>query len=57
MASPGVGAILVIFLAGLAIVADAIVWLPLLLRKALLLVAIVLAPLAFSRSSWDAAKR
>jgi hypothetical protein len=56
MASPGVGAILIIFLAGLAIAAAAIVWLSLLIRKALLLVAIVLAPLAFSGSSWDAAK-
>ncbi|KFI81935.1 hypothetical protein A9A89_0966 [Bifidobacterium psychraerophilum DSM 22366] len=56
MASPGVGAILIIFLAGLAIAAAAIVWLSLLVRKALLLVAIVLAPLAFSGSSWDAAK-
>jgi hypothetical protein len=56
MASPGVGAILIIFLAGLAIASAAIVWLSLLIRKALLLVAIVLAPLAFSGSSWDAAK-
>ena len=43
MASPGVGAILIIFLAGLAIASAAIVWLSLLIRKALLLVAIVLA--------------
>lgn len=56
MASPGVGAILIIFLAGLAIASAAIVWLSLLIRKALLLVAVVLAPLAFSGSSWDAAK-
>ncbi|MCI1636786.1 MAG: conjugal transfer protein TrbL [Bifidobacterium crudilactis] len=56
MASPGVGAILIIFLAGLAIAAAAIVWLSFLVRKALLLVAIVLAPLAFSGSSWDTAK-
>lgn len=56
MASPGVGAILIIFLAGLAIASAAIVWLSLLIRKALLLVAIVLAPLAFSGSPWDAAK-
>jgi hypothetical protein len=56
MASPGVGAILIIFLAGLAIASSAIVWLSLLIRKALLLVAVVLAPLAFSGSSWDAAK-
>jgi hypothetical protein len=56
MASPGVGAILIIFLAGLAIASAAIVWLSLLIRKALLLVAVVLAPLAFSGSSWDATK-
>ena len=56
MAAPGVGAVLLIFLAGLAIAAAAIVWLSLLVRKALLLVAIALAPLAFSGSSWDAAK-
>jgi DNA processing protein len=45
---PPVGAIITIFLAGLAITAAAIVWLSLLVRKALLLVAIVFAPLAFS---------
>ncbi|ALN13904.1 conjugal transfer protein TrbL [Acidipropionibacterium acidipropionici] len=55
-AAPGVGAIITIFLAGLAISAAAIVWLSLLVRKALLLVAIVLAPLAFSGASWDAAR-
>lgn len=54
--APGVGAIITIFLAGLAISAAAIVWLSLLVRKALLLVAIVLAPLAFSGASWDATK-
>ncbi|MFD2028510.1 conjugal transfer protein TrbL [Promicromonospora aerolata] len=54
IAAPGVGAIITIFLAGLAIAAAAIVWLSLLVRKALLLVAIVLAPLAFSGASWDA---
>jgi len=56
IAAPGVGAIITIFLAGLAISASAIVWLSLLVRKALLLVAIVLAPLAFSGASWDAAR-
>lgn len=56
IAAPGVGAIITIFLAGLAISAAAIVWLSLLVRKALLLVAIVLAPLAFSGASWDATK-
>lgn len=54
--APGVGAIITIFLAGLAITSAAIVWLSLLVRKALLLVAIVMAPLAFSGSSWDASR-
>ncbi|GAB3764827.1 conjugal transfer protein TrbL [Microlunatus parietis] len=56
IAAPGVGAIITIFFAGLAIAAAAIVWLSLLVRKALLLVAIVFAPLAFSGSSWDATR-
>ncbi|WP_035766772.1 conjugal transfer protein TrbL [Arthrobacter sp. TB 23] len=56
IAAPGVGAIITIFLAGLAISAAAIVWFSLLVRKALLLVAIVLAPLAFSGASWDATR-
>ena len=56
IAAPGVGAIVTIFLAGLAIAAAAIVWLSLLVRKALLLVAIVFAPLAFSGASWDASR-
>ncbi|MFT4213256.1 MAG: conjugal transfer protein TrbL [Microbacterium sp.] len=54
--APGVGAILTIFLAALAITAAAIVWLSLLVRKALLLVAVVLAPFAFSGASWDATR-
>ncbi|ACV05736.1 conjugal transfer protein TrbL [Kytococcus sedentarius] len=56
IAAPGVGAIITIFLAGLAIAAATIVWLSLLVRKALLLVAIVFAPLAFSGASWDASR-
>lgn len=56
IAAPGVGAIITIFLAGLAISAAAIVWFSLLIRKALLLVAIVLGPIAISGSSWDATK-
>ncbi len=56
IAAPGVGAIITIFLAGLAITAAAIVWLSLLVRKALLLVSIVFAPLAFSGASWDASR-
>ena len=56
IAASGVGAIITIFLAGLAITSAAIVWLSLLVRKALLLVAIVFAPLALSGSSWDATR-
>lgn len=53
VAAPGVGAIVTIFLAGLMICAVAIVWFSLLIRKALLLVAIVLAPIAFAGTAWD----
>jgi hypothetical protein len=53
VAAPGVGAIVTIFLAGLMICAVAIVWFSLLIRKALLLVAIVLAPVAFAGAGWD----
>lgn len=56
IASPGVGAILTIFLAGLAISAAAIVWFSLLIRKALLLVAIVFGPIALAGATWDATK-
>ena len=56
IAAPGVGAIITIFLAGLAISAAAIVWFSLLMRSALLLVAIVFAPIALAGSSWDATK-
>ncbi|MDJ0349641.1 conjugal transfer protein TrbL [Cryobacterium sp. PH29-G1] len=54
--APGVGAILTIFLAGLAISGAAIVWFSLLIRKALLLVAIVFGPIALVGATWDAAK-
>lgn len=53
LASPGAGAILTIFLASLAIMASLIVWFSLLIRKALLLIAIVFAPIALAGSSWD----
>lgn len=53
VAAPGVGAIVTIFLAGLMICAVAIVWFSLLIRKALLLVAIVLAPIAFAGAAWE----
>ncbi len=56
IASPGVGAIVTIFLAGLGIAGAAIVWFSLLIRKALLLVAIVFAPIALAGFTWDAAK-
>ncbi|GAB3769266.1 MULTISPECIES: TrbL/VirB6 family protein [Actinomycetes] len=56
IAAPGVGAIVTIFLAGLMIAAVAIVWFSLLIRKALLLVGVVLAPIAFAGASWDATK-
>jgi hypothetical protein len=53
VAAPGAGAVLTIFLAGLAIGAAVIVWISLLIRKALLLIAIVFAPIALAGSSWD----
>jgi hypothetical protein len=56
IAAPGVGAILTIFLAGLAVSAAAIVWFSLLIRKALLLVAVAFGPLAMAGASWDATK-
>ncbi|MDQ7991094.1 MAG: conjugal transfer protein TrbL [Propionicimonas sp.] len=56
LAAPGVGAILTIFLAGLALSAAAIVWFSLLIRKALLLVAIVFGPVALAGATWDATK-
>lgn len=54
--NPGVGAIITIFLGSLAIAAAAVVWFSLLIRKALLLVTVVLAPIALSGASWDAAR-
>lgn len=56
ISAPGVGAVVTIFLAGLAISAAAIVWFSLLIRKALLLVAIVMAPVALSGSAWEATR-
>jgi len=56
IATPGVGAIVTIFLAGLAISAAAIVWFSLLIRKALLLVAIVFGPIALAGAAWDTTK-
>jgi len=51
--APGVAVMVTIFISVLAIGAAVIVWLSLLIRKALLLVAIVFAPVALSGSSWD----
>lgn len=53
MSNPGAGAIINIFLGTLAIGGAFLVWLSLLTRKALLLIAVVLAPLALAGSSWD----
>ncbi|WP_244928524.1 type IV secretion system protein [Nocardioides sp. W7] len=53
LAAPGAGSILTIFLAGLAIAGAMVVWISLLIRKALLLIAIVFAPIALAGSSWD----
>ena len=47
----GAGAIITIFLSFLAICAAAIVWFSLLIRKALILVAVVMAPIALSGQS------
>jgi type IV secretion system protein TrbL len=54
--SPGVGAIITIFLSALAISGAAIVWFSLLIRKALLLVAIVFGPIALAGATWDATR-
>lgn len=56
IAAPGAGIILMIFLAFMAIVGAAIVWFSLLIRKSLILVAVVLAPLAFSGTVWEHTK-
>jgi len=56
LTAPGAGAIITIFLSFLAICAAAIVWFSLLIRKALILVAVVMAPIALAGTSWDATK-
>ena len=53
IAAPGAGAIITMFIAGLAIGAAVIVLVSLLIRKALLLIAIVFAPIALAGSTWD----
>ncbi len=54
--APGAGAIITIFLSFLAITAAGIVWFSLLIRKTLILVAVVMAPIALSGASWDATR-
>ncbi|RPF21449.1 conjugal transfer protein TrbL [Myceligenerans xiligouense] len=56
IATPLAGALLSLFVAGLAVAAALIVWFSLLMRKALLLVAVALAPLALAGASWDATR-
>lgn len=56
IAGPGVGAILTIFLGFLTIAGILVVWFSLLVRKALILAAIVLAPIALAGSAWDATR-
>ncbi|MGY0541378.1 type IV secretion system protein [Nocardioides sp. YJ-D4] len=51
--NPSVGIILTIIMAGLFIGATFLVWLSLLARKAMLLIAVVLAPFALAGASWD----
>lgn len=53
---PGTGVILTIILGGLAVAAALVVWFSLLIRKALLLVAVVFAPIAMAGFSWDATR-
>lgn len=53
VAAPGAGAIITIFIAGLAISAAVLVWISLLVRKALLLISIVFAPIALAGATWD----
>ena len=53
LTAPGAGAIVTIFLSSLAIIGAIVVWMSLLIRKALLLIAIVFAPIALAGSSWD----
>jgi type IV secretion system protein TrbL len=53
---PGIAVILTIILAGLAVAAALVVWFSLLIRKALLLVAVVFAPIALAGLSWDATR-
>ncbi|GFZ83203.1 type IV secretion system protein [Nesterenkonia alkaliphila] len=53
IASPGVGILVTIFLGFLAICGALIVWFSLLIRKALLLILIVLGPIALAGAGWE----
>lgn len=52
----GVGPLLTLFLSGLAFSAAFAVWISLLVRSALILVAIALGPLALAGATWDATR-
>ena len=56
LASPGAGVVLILFLAGLAISSALVVWFSLLIRKALILVALVFGPFAMAGHAWDATR-
>lgn len=53
IAAPGASAIIIIFLSFLAMTAAAIVWFSLLVRKALILILVVLGPIALAGANWD----
>ncbi|WP_226925265.1 type IV secretion system protein [Georgenia thermotolerans] len=53
---PGVAILLTLFIGGLTAGAAFIVWLSLLVRKALLLIAVVFAPVALAGATWDATR-
>lgn len=56
VANPGAATLAAVFLASLATGAAFFIWISLLVRKTLLLVAIVFAPIALAGSSWDHAR-
>lgn len=53
VASPAAGALILLFFGGLALVATAILWFSLLIRKALILVVVALGPIAFAGWGWE----
>jgi len=54
--SPGAGVLLALFLGMLLVTSALIVWFSLLIRKALLLIALVFGPFAMAGLSWDATR-